>query len=125
MLILHDGNPLTHIKRPWVNHALIVTMGVVFGLQLLGVVRWQQFAFLPAQLWHLGPGPGPFDGITGLFTHQFLHGGLLHIIANVIALRVFGDNIEDALGHWRYAASSWQAARSRPSRKALPSRQRR
>ena len=104
MLILHDGNPLTHIKRPWVNHALIVTMGVVFGLQLLGVVRWQQFAFLPAQLWRLGPGPGPFHGISGLFTHQFLHGGLLHIIANVIALRVFGDNIEDALGHWRYAA---------------------
>ena len=104
MLILHDGNPLTHIKRPWVNHALIVTMSVVFGLQLLGVVRWQQFVFLPAQLWHLGPGPGPFRGISGLFTYQFLHGGLLHIIANVIALRVFGDNIEDALGHWRYAA---------------------
>ena len=43
-------------------------------------------------------------GSAGLFTHQFLHGGLLHILANVIALRVFGDNIEDALGHWRYAA---------------------
>ncbi len=104
MLILHDGNPLTHIKRPWVNHGLMAAMGIVFGLQLLGVVRWQHFAFIPAQLWHLWPGPGPLYGIVGLFTHQFLHGGLLHIIANVIALRVFGDNIEDALGHWRYAA---------------------
>jgi membrane associated rhomboid family serine protease len=104
MLILHDGNPLVHIKRPWVNHALIVTMGIVFGLQLLGVVRWQHFAFIPAQLWHLWPGPGPLHGVAGLVTHQFLHGGLLHIIANVIALRVFGDNIEDALGHCRYAA---------------------
>jgi len=104
MLILHDGNPLTHIKRPWVNHALIVTMGTVFGLQLLGVVRWPHFAFIPVQLRHLWPGPGPLYGIAGLVTHQFLHGGLLHIIANVIALRVFGDNIEDALGHWRYAA---------------------
>ena len=103
MLILHDGNPLTHIKRPWVNHGLMVTMGIVFGLQLLGIVRWQQFAFFPVQLWRLGSGPGPFHGVTGLFTHQFLHGGLLHVIANVIALRVFGDNIEDALGHWRYA----------------------
>ncbi len=102
MLILHDGNPLTHIKRPWVNHGLMVAMGIFFGLQLLGVVRWQQFAFFPVQLWRLGPGPGPFHGITGLFTHQFLHGGLLHVIANVIALRVFGDNIEDALGHCRY-----------------------
>jgi membrane associated rhomboid family serine protease len=104
MLILHDGNPLTHIKRPWVNHALMLTMVLVFGLQLLGILHWQQFAFFPAQLWHLSPGPGPFDGITGLFTHQFLHGGVLHILANVIALRVFGDNIEDALGHWRYGA---------------------
>jgi membrane associated rhomboid family serine protease len=104
MLILHDGNPLTHIKRPWVNHALMLTMVLVFGLQLLGILRWQQFAFFPAQLWRLGPGPGPFHGVSGLFTHQFLHGGLLHILANVIALRVFGDNIEDALGHWRYAA---------------------
>jgi len=104
MLILHDGNPLTYIKRPWVNYALIVTMGAVFGLQLLGVVRWQQFVFLPMQLWHLWPRPGPLYGIAGPFTHQFLHGGLLHLIANVIALRVFGDNIEDALGHWRYAA---------------------
>jgi membrane associated rhomboid family serine protease len=104
MLILHDGNPLTHIKRPWVNHALIATMGIVFGLQVLGVIRWQYFAFIPVQLWHLWPQPGPLHGIAGLLTHQFLHGGLLHIIANVIALRVFGDNIEDALGHWRYVA---------------------
>lgn len=104
MLILHDGNPLTRIRRPWVNHALIATMGIVFALQLLGVVRWQDFAFTPVQLWHLWPAPGPLYGISGLFTHQFLHGGLLHIVANVIALRVFGDNIEDALGHWRYAA---------------------
>jgi len=104
MLILHDGNPLAHIKRPWVNHALIATMAIVFGLQALGAIRWQHFAFMPEQLWHLWPQPGPFHGIAGLLTHQFLHGGLLHIIANVVALRVFGDNIEDALGHWRYAA---------------------
>lgn len=76
MLILHDGNPLTHIKRPWVNYALMLTMALVFGLQLLGILRWQQFAFFPAQLWHVSPGPGPFDGIIGLITHQFLHGGV-------------------------------------------------
>jgi len=104
MLILHDGNPLTRIKRPWVNHALIAAMAIAFALQVLGIVRWQDFAFRPMQLWHLRPGPGPLYGIPGLLTHQFLHGGLLHIVANVIALRVFGDNIEDALGHWRYAA---------------------
>ena len=82
----------------------MLTMVVVFGLQLVGLVRWQHFAFIPIQLWHFWPGPGPLHGIAGLFAHQFLHGSLLHIIANLIALRVFGDNIEDALGHGRYAA---------------------
>jgi membrane associated rhomboid family serine protease len=47
--------------------------------------------------------PGPLNGILGLVTHQFLHGNILHLVANLVALRVFGDNIEDALGHWRYA----------------------
>jgi membrane associated rhomboid family serine protease len=104
MLILHDGNPLAHIKRPWVNYALIATMAIVFILQLAHAIRWRDFAFVPIQLWHLWSQPALFYGIAALLTHQFLHGGLLHIIANVIALRVFGDNIEDALGHWRYAA---------------------
>ena len=104
MLILHDGNPLANIRRPWVNYALIATMWLAFALQLWRAIRWQDFAFFPMQLWRFLPGPGPFYGLSGLFTHQFLHGGLLHLVGNVIALRVFGDNIEDALGHVRYAS---------------------
>jgi membrane associated rhomboid family serine protease len=103
MLILHDGNPLTHINRPWVNHALMAAMVGVFLLQLGDIVSWRTLAFFPAQLWHLWSVPGPINGILGLVTHQFLHGDILHILANLVALRVFGDNIEDALGHWRYA----------------------
>ncbi|MGH6929308.1 MAG: rhomboid family intramembrane serine protease [Dongiaceae bacterium] len=103
MLILHDGNPLTHINRSWVNHALMTAMVGVFLLQLGDLVSWRSLAFFPAQLWHLWPSPGPLNGILGLVTHQFLHGNILHILANLVALRVFGDNIEDALGHWRYA----------------------
>jgi membrane associated rhomboid family serine protease len=80
----------------------MLAMVIVFVLQRLGAVPPRDFAFIPAQLWHLWPGPGPFRGISGLFTHQFLHGNLLHIVANLVTLRVFGDNIEDALGHWRY-----------------------
>jgi len=37
-----------------------------------------------------------------LITHQFLHGGLLHLISNMWALWIFGDNIEDRLGHLRF-----------------------
>src|SRR5215475_15446676 len=103
MLILHDGNPLKRIRRPWVNQALIVTAIAVFILQFTHAIAWRRWAFFPAQLWHLAPGPGPLYGVAGLVTHQFLHGSPLHLIANLVALRVFGDNIEDALGHWRYA----------------------
>jgi len=103
MLILHDGNPLIHIRRPWVNHALMIATVGVFLLQLGDLVSWQMLAFFPAQLWNRWPVPGPLNGILGLVTHQFLHGDILHILANLVALRVFGDNVEDALGHWRYA----------------------
>jgi membrane associated rhomboid family serine protease len=102
MLILHDGNPLVRIRRPWVNMALIFVTASVYALQLFGLVFWPPYAFFPAQLWSLGPEPGPLYGVLGLFTYAFLHGDLLHVGANLIALRVFGDNIEDALGHWRY-----------------------
>ncbi|HHX75336.1 MAG TPA: rhomboid family intramembrane serine protease, partial [Firmicutes bacterium] len=40
--------------------------------------------------------------IQPLFTHQFLHGSWLHVGSNMLYLWVFGDNIEDRLGHLRY-----------------------
>jgi membrane associated rhomboid family serine protease len=39
---------------------------------------------------------------TTLFTSQFLHGGWLHLISNMLYLWVFGKNIEDRLGHFKY-----------------------
>jgi membrane associated rhomboid family serine protease len=39
---------------------------------------------------------------TTLFTSQFLHGGWLHLISNMVYLWVFGNNIEDRLGHFKY-----------------------
>ena len=38
------------------------------------------------------------------FTSMFLHGGWLHLIGNMVFLWVFGDNVEDAMGHARYVA---------------------
>lgn len=37
-----------------------------------------------------------------LFTSMFLHGGWAHIISNMLALYIFGDNVEDRMGHLRY-----------------------
>ena len=49
-------------------------------------------------------GPPPPLGIawTTLFTSMFLHGGLLHIASNMLYLFIFGDNVEDRLGHLRF-----------------------
>lgn len=102
MLILHDGNPLVRIKRPWVNQGLLLLTAGMFALQLSDLIGWRQFAFFPAQLWNLWPVPGPLNGAIGLVTHLFLHGDILHLAANLVALAVFGNNVEDALGHWRY-----------------------
>lgn len=42
--------------------------------------------------------------VVPLFAHMFLHGGFLHILGNLWFLWVFGDNVEDRLGHWRFLA---------------------
>src|ERR1700704_4736133 len=49
-------------------------------------------------------GPSPPLGMpwTTLFTSMFLHGGFLHIASNMLYLFVFGDNVEDRLGHLRF-----------------------
>lgn len=48
------------------------------------------------------PPPGPTPLWIQLLTSMFLHGGWLHLIGNMAYLRVFGDDIEDALGHGLY-----------------------
>ena len=42
--------------------------------------------------------------VATLLTYMFLHGGLLHLAGNMLFLWVFGDNIEDAMGHRRFVA---------------------
>src|ERR1044071_38858 len=48
----------------------------------------------------LGPTPGSF--YLTLFTSMFMHGGFAHIADNILFLWIFGDNIEDRLGHVKY-----------------------
>jgi len=56
--------------------------------------RW---ALVPAQLT-----AHPLASLPSLFTHMFLHGSLAHLAGNMLFLWIFGDNVEDALGHGRY-----------------------
>jgi membrane associated rhomboid family serine protease len=51
------------------------------------------------------PPPAPLGSYyTTLLTSMFLHGGFLHIGSNMLFLWIFGDNVEDRLGHMRYLA---------------------
>jgi membrane associated rhomboid family serine protease len=45
---------------------------------------------------------GLIVGVLPLFTSMFLHGGWLHFLGNMLYLWVFGDNVEDRLGHFRF-----------------------
>src|SRR5262249_48186600 len=40
--------------------------------------------------------------VVSIFTSMFLHGGLFHIAGNMLYLWIFGDNVEDTLGHFRF-----------------------
>jgi membrane associated rhomboid family serine protease len=42
--------------------------------------------------------------VVTLFTSMFLHGGILHVAGNMLYLWIFGDNVEDRLGHGRFLA---------------------
>jgi membrane associated rhomboid family serine protease len=46
--------------------------------------------------------PGSIPAIFTLFTAMFLHSGWVHLISNLWALWIFGDNVEDMMGHWRF-----------------------
>ncbi len=105
MIPLRDNNPSSTV--PFVNYALIAINLAVFVYQLLlghrlegffyafGVVPRQFFSDLPSHFYD----PGLY---LPFLTSQFLHGGFLHLGGNMLSLWIFGDNVEDRLGHFRY-----------------------
>lgn len=108
---LYDHNPLDHIPRPYVTWALIaVTVGVYLFFQS-GFVVDAYFATA------IGLGLTPVTFLDGLppppgmmlvpeslsvVTYAFVHADWMHLAGNMVFLWVFGDNIEDALGHLRF-----------------------
>jgi membrane associated rhomboid family serine protease len=81
---------------PFVTVTLIVANSLVFlyMLALPGAMREgfvAAYAVVPA-----------WFSVPTLFTSQFLHGGWMHITGNMLYLWIFGDNVEDRLGHFRY-----------------------
>ena len=108
MIPLHDDNP-TKIT-PVVTIALIVVCIVIFFYQFFlgfegGRLFVYQFGAIPAVLF--GHASLPRDAVAipasfSLMTSMFLHGGFLHLAGNMLYLWIFGNNIEDAMGHRRF-----------------------
>jgi membrane associated rhomboid family serine protease len=111
-LPLHDQNPIRHVKFPYVTYALIAINVVVFIIQLAHQPESAfnefaiTFAAIPASSW-VGTPIDRFPGLPdelSLITYAFFHADWLHLLGNMLFLWVFGDNIEDAMGHVRFLA---------------------
>ncbi len=108
MVPIRDENPV--YNPPWVTRALILINIGVFIYQLqLPVEQLEDFfftwAFVPCQLMNscqVDLPASPFPEWITLITSQFLHGSFGHIIGNMLYLAIFGNNVEDCLGHFKF-----------------------
>ena len=104
MIPLRDVNPAG--RHPYVTVGLILANAALFFYELsLGPQGLEAFlfdsAFVPARVFEEGAGGLGF-ATTSIALSMFLHGGWMHFLGNMLFLWVFGDNIEDELGHVRY-----------------------
>jgi membrane associated rhomboid family serine protease len=107
MIPIRDNIPANHF--PMVNLWLIIVNALCFFYELqLGSSLPQFFmhyGFIPARL--LGTMANVHQNadtsaLVTTFTSMFLHGNLIHLISNMWMLWIFGDNVEDSMGHGRY-----------------------
>jgi membrane associated rhomboid family serine protease len=107
---LHDANSLHYIKLQYVTFGLIAANVVVFLFTALG---GEDFAFaadvglgyIPSTISNTAERPPELSYVPDYLTfvtYSFLHGDIFHLGGNMLFLWVFGDNVEDALGHFRY-----------------------
>jgi membrane associated rhomboid family serine protease len=110
-LPLYDTNPLRHVLRPYVTWTLIlVTCLIHFVVQYGPVPEAAQavpvsFGVIPSVIEGTRRLPMIYEIIPApltLITYAFLHGDFWHLAGNMLFLWVFGDNIEDAFGHFKF-----------------------
>lgn len=114
---VHDINPLKTISFQYVTVALIVVnvlVYIVFGSQLVDRLSQltPEFALIPIEfLQEIGNSFSqdislndalPMEEQFTIISYMFIHGGFLHLLGNMLFLWVFGDNVEDAMGHVRF-----------------------
>ena len=106
MIPLRDDNPTR--TTPVVTIALIALCTLVFLWEITLPGDEQQAAvyllgFIPAVLFGRAELPEHWVSPTlSIFTAMFMHGGLMHLLGNMLYLWIFGDNVEDRVGHARF-----------------------
>ena len=108
MIPLHDDNPTELF--PFITIGIILVCSAAFLWQLSLDPRTQEMVtvslgVIPATLVggkSLPPELAILPPFLTVFTSMFLHGGWLHILGNMLYLWIFGNNVEDAMGHRRF-----------------------
>ncbi len=108
---LRDDNSLKSIPFQYVTVSLIALNVLVFIFEVSGLDQSAvaSFGVTPKALFGGGPVTGPLttegvpvaEGAT-LLTYMFFHADVFHLLGNMIFLWVFGDNVEDAMGHVKF-----------------------
>jgi len=100
MFPLYDTIP--SLKKPIVNYIIIWLNVLVFAYELtlffneeLLNAFFYTFGFVPEKMFCCFP-------VIQVITHMFVHGGWSHIIGNMWFLKIFGDNVEDVMGHFKF-----------------------
>jgi membrane associated rhomboid family serine protease len=100
MFPIRDHNPSG--RTPYVTYALIAVNIVVFvsyyevlGSPARAVAFFNDWGLVPAKLTE-------GSDVLSVFSSMFLHGGIMHLAGNMLYLWIFGDNLEDELGHGRF-----------------------
>ena len=106
---LYDDNPYDASFYPFVTRALVVLNAFIFVFLQLPIFHDDPegviitFAVIPAALGLPSePGSVAIPFAATFVTYMFLHGGWLHLIGNMLFLWVFGDNVEHAMGRFRF-----------------------
>ena len=107
MFPLHDDNPTRIV--PYVTYVLILACVAIFFWQLSLGEQGPRAIFslgvIPSVIFNinkLAPELAAVPAWATLITSMFLHGGWMHLIGNMLYLWIFGNNVEDAMGHRRF-----------------------
>ena len=97
-IILPLGTSVGVSRFPVVTACLVLVNILIFVLQSVSgnlVSTFMTFGLTPARI-------AEGKNLWGIFTHMFLHGGLLHLLGNMFFLWIFARAIEDTIGRWKF-----------------------